>query len=129
MVDAVQTVTHQLASMALDAYSQRHRVLANNIANIHSDGFQPQRLNFEDQLSALRTAVLSGKSDSEISNLVDQIKPFVDLDSIEADKTTDPSVRLDDQIALVVQNTVQYQALVTALGKTNALMGLAISGA
>lgn len=128
MVDAVQTVTQKLASMALDAYSQRHRVLANNIANIHSDGFQAGRLNFESQLGELRAAVVSGGSDSEIASLVDQIKPFVDQIPANADGKTDPAARLDDQIALVVQNTVQYEALITALGKTNALMSLAIAG-
>lgn len=78
MVDTVQTVTQKLASMALDAYSQRHRLLANNIANIHSDGFQAKRLNFESQLSGLREAVVAGGSDVEIAGLIDQIKPFVD---------------------------------------------------
>src|SRR3569623_798276 len=127
MVDAVQTVTQKLAGMALDAYSQRHRVLANIIANMHSDGFQAKRLNFESQLSHLREAVIAGASDSEISGLVDQIKPFVDKIPADAGGKTDITTRLDDQIALVVQNTVQYEALITALGKTNALMGLAIT--
>src|SRR3569623_270789 len=117
MVDVVQTVTQKLASMALDAYSQRHRVLATNIANIHSDGFQAKRLNFESQLNGLREAIASGGSDSEIASLIDQIKPFVDEGPVEAGGKTDPAARLDEQIALVVQNTVQYEALITALGK------------
>ena len=50
-------VTFALVQLALDAATLRHQATANNLANIHSTGYRPQRVNFEEQLSALREAL------------------------------------------------------------------------
>ena len=45
------SVSFQAYSSALDALSMRQRVIANNIANIQTPGFQARRVQFEDALA------------------------------------------------------------------------------
>lgn len=51
------SVSFQTFSSALDALALRQRVIADNIANIQTPGFQARRVQFED---ALATAIENG---------------------------------------------------------------------
>lgn len=127
MINEIQGVTAQLARMSLDAYSMRHSVLAQNIANANTDGYVPLRLNFEEQLKQLSMASNSGASDRQLGALVSQVHPYAELRANEG-ALSDPSLRIDDEIALLAQNTLQYEALLTAVGRQAALMRTAITG-
>lgn len=127
MINELQGVTGKLALQALDAYYLRHQVLANNIANASSESFQPQRLNFEEQLTGLKKAVLEGASDQEIARQIEQVEPFLE-DKEATGPLSDPSLRLDEEITLVAQNTLQYEAVLTALRRRGGLMRIALTG-
>jgi len=128
MSDAVASVTSKIARMALDAYAQRYRVVANNVANIDTAGYRPLQLNFEQQLTALQMAVASQTADdSELGALVDAVHPFVETAApIPGD--TDQASRLDVQMTQLTQNTLQYQALLTAMDQLGAINRLAVNG-
>src|SRR5262245_53930865 len=72
-------VTSALVLLALDAAMLRHQVTANNLANIHSAGYRAQRVNFEEQLSALRHAVATQTPLAPAA--VEQVRPFVEPDA------------------------------------------------
>jgi flagellar basal-body rod protein FlgB len=127
MIKELQGITGRLAHQALDAYYLRHQVLANNIANIDSEGFQAKRLNFEEQLSGLKNAVLSGASDKEILSQLDQVHPFIE-EKPASGPLADPSLRLDEEITQVAQNTLQYETVLTALARRGSLMRIAVTG-
>ncbi len=117
----------QLGAMALDAYSARHQVLANNIANISTESYRPLRLNFEEQLEGLRTAMADGSSDAQLAKLVEQVHPYAEL------RPSDPVLgdshqRLDEEMTLMVQNTLQYEAMLAAINREGALTRVAITG-
>ena len=50
--------TSDLVLRALDAATVRHAVHSANIANASVEGYRPLRVEFEDQLSAARSALL-----------------------------------------------------------------------
>lgn len=127
MIKELQGITGKLALQALDAYYLRHQVLASNIANASSESFRPQRLNFEEQLGGVRAAVLGGASDNEIARQIEQVEPFLE-DKAATDPLSDPSLKLDEEVTLVSQNTLQYEAVLTVLRRRGGLMRIALTG-
>jgi flagellar basal-body rod protein FlgB len=115
----LNSATSDLVLRALDAGAMRHAVHAANIANASVEGYQPLRLDFEDQLAAARTALLS-RDDSVAKSAVSQLEPQVAPDGAQR------PVQLDRETALMMENSVRYQALLGALGKGSSLVRLAI---
>ncbi|WP_374351374.1 flagellar basal body rod protein FlgB [Chitinimonas sp.] len=123
MISQTDAITHQLVALALDAASLRHQAIAHNIANAHTAGFAPARVDFEDQLATVRAALSEGR----------RLQPAM-LQGVHAQLShglpqagEDRSGELDSQIAELAQNTVQYQALLKALGKQMAILSAAVN--
>ena len=123
MFGPTEAITVDLVKMALDAASLRHMTIANNIANANTMGYAPASVNFEQQMDVLRTALGSG--DPLQSNMLSGIQPVIERGEPLAD--TDRTALLDTEMAKLAQNTVQYEALLKALGKHMSLIGSAIS--
>ena len=123
MITGADAITRDLVKLALDAASLRHDAIANNLANIHSQGYAPQRVNFEEQLQALRQAVNSGTTPTRAA--IDTVRPFVEADPSAA--PGDATAMIDREMLKLSQNTVHYQALLKALAKRGAIMNLAVN--
>jgi flagellar basal-body rod protein FlgB len=89
---------------SLDAASLRHQVLANNIANLNTPGYQAQTVVFE---GALREALEDG----------------------EATETVQPQVvaqpgqtSIHHEMASLAKNQIMYQALTTKISGTFGLL-------
>jgi flagellar basal-body rod protein FlgB len=115
----LNSATSDLVLRALDAGVMRHAVHAANIANASIEGYQPLRLDFDEQLAAART-VLLGRDDAAAKRAVSQLEP-----QVAAEGAARP-VQLDRETALMMENSVRYQALLGALGKSSSLVRLAI---
>lgn len=113
------SATGDLVLRALDAGLMRHAVHAANIANASVEGYQPLRVQFEDQLAAARSALLT-RDDAAARRAVGLLQP-----QLAPDPDAQP-VQLDREVALMMENSVRYQALLGALGKNGALLRLAI---
>lgn len=111
--------TSELVLRALDAGVMRHAVHAANIANASIEGYRPLRVAFEDQLAAARSALLS-RDEGVAGRAVSLLQPEV------APEAADRTVQLDREVALMMENSVRYQALLGALGKSGSLVRLAI---
>jgi flagellar basal-body rod protein FlgB len=94
-------------------------VHAANVANASVEGYRPLRLEFEDQLAAARSALLS-RDEAVAKRAVAQLEPRVAPDAGARE------VQLDREVALMTENSVRYQALLGALGKNGALLRMAI---
>ena len=90
--------TSDLVLRALDASVVRHAVHSANIANASVEGYRPLRVEFEDHLAAA------------------QVVPEPEAQPVQ----------LDREVALMMENSVRYQALLGALGKNGAMLRLAI---
>jgi flagellar basal-body rod protein FlgB len=111
--------TTELVLRALDAGAMRHAVHAANIANASVPGYQPLRLEFEQQLAAARTALLD-RDEGAAQRAVGQVEPQV------APGPAAEPVQVDREVALMMENSLRYQALVAALERNGSLLRLAI---
>lgn len=123
MFGPTEAVTVDLVRLALDAASMRHLAIAHNIANVDSAGFAPARVDFEAQMGALRAALRQGEGARP--ELLSGVRPVLwrGAPTLETDRTA----LLDLEVADMAQNTVQYEALLKALGKHLSILGAAIA--
>ncbi len=112
MADAIQAI--DILNFALDAIQQRQQVIANNIANQNTPGFQASVVNFEDSLAH---AISSGGDVS--SQLVAEGLPS------SADGN---NVSLPAEMSLMSQTSLENQSVANALSAEFSLLQTAISG-
>jgi flagellar basal-body rod protein FlgB len=115
----IDPTTLSLVSSALNAASLRHLAHAQNIANANVPGAKPMRVSFEEHLGTVRAAL-------------EAHQPLNASDVPAAQAYTVASragahIELDSEVAALSSNSLQYQALVRALGKHIGMMSLAVS--
>lgn len=113
------TVTADLVMRVLDAATLRHAAHAANIANASVEGYRAVSVSFEEQLAGARRDLLD-RDDSVARRALEALRPMMQTE------TARPDVQLDREISLMMQNVVRYQALLTALGKSGAILRMAI---
>jgi flagellar basal-body rod protein FlgB len=118
-----EAVTAQMLHMALDAADLRHQAIANNIANVNTAGYAPASVNFEQQMDAVRATLRQG--DAVTSSMLSGIRPVITRGALPAD--ADRNALLDVEVANLAQNTVQYDALLKAMGKHMSILLAAIN--
>lgn len=111
-----------LLSLALDAAGMRQQAIAQNIANANTPGYQRVSVSFESRLAELRdsTGNITAPSLANLSNF----RPALEYAEPAADGNP---VALDMEVAQLSQTTVHHQALLKALTKHFALIGMAIN--
>jgi len=113
-------VTFQGLEKALDLHQQRHEVLASNLANVETPGYQARDLEFRD---ALASAFVPPEP----------LPAAAPEATVAVDKTARPSpdgnsVDIDLQMAKLSANSGRYNALARIIGKRFALLRQAIDG-
>lgn len=125
MNEGLEGITTSALILALDAASLRQQAIAANIANAEVDGYQPMKVDFEAQLDAAQRDLDGGGSISAGS--LAGVAPRLVPDAGASPLGLPAKVSLDIEMAHLAQNGVQYQALLSALGKQFALMALAVN--
>jgi flagellar basal-body rod protein FlgB len=124
MIENIGGVTSQVIGATLDALSIRHQFIANNVANVNTLNYSKQSLNFESQLKALLSSIHSNEHPQTIK------QEFIDfkekLKSDEFVSSSDEVIDLDEQMVELTENTLRYQALLTASGKRGSIIKMAI---
>jgi flagellar basal-body rod protein FlgB len=105
------TRTDAVLRGALDGLAERHRVYANNLANLETPGFEPGEVNFEAQLRQIRDSMASGPvRGGQTPRLEMKVVPR-DQDAHRVDGN---GVQADEQVMRLVENTLTYEALAQA---------------
>jgi flagellar basal-body rod protein FlgB len=123
MTTILSDVTNDMVRQALDAASLRHLVHAHNIANANTADFVPLKVSFSRQLDAAMADAGRGGGKT-IRSIWDGAVVEPDHEAVQAGAS---GVGLDQEIARLSQNVVQYQALLRALSGKMAIVSLAIS--
>lgn len=122
----ISDVTAALVGKVLDLENLRAEVASRNIANANVQGFSPQKVDFEDQLAAVRNALQQPQSiDGAVSKFEQtefSVKPEASQSLLNA------SVNLDSEVTTLTLAKTQYEALVESLNRHFGLMRLAITG-
>ncbi|NIJ36968.1 flagellar basal-body rod protein FlgB [Sphingopyxis panaciterrae] len=109
-------ISASLISKALDGLHLRAAVIAENIANSNSIGFQPRGVAFEQELRAAASQGLKAINDSPA-----KIMPL-------SDELGDRAVRLDMEMAEAARTSTRYAALIDILGRQMQIERTAIRG-
>lgn len=115
-MNLIDPSTLQLLSRALDAGALRHQAIAQNIANANVAGAQASRVQFEELLQQVQGELAAGRS----------FKPAdVPLPQVLTDGSGRP-IALDEEMAALSSNGLQYQALLKALSRQLGILALAV---
>ena len=104
-------VTTSGLAKALDAAGLRHRVIADNIANVETPGFTRSEVSFEDQL---KRAFDSTDEDSAIKR-IQEAQPEARADALSPARPDGNNVSIDKEMAELTKNTLRYETLVRLL--------------
>jgi flagellar basal-body rod protein FlgB len=126
VIEDLGGVTSQLISLALDAALVRHKVIANNIANVHTPGYQAKSLHFEKYLSGFISS-LRNSEDSALIPRIESLKASL-IEGGPMVVSENETVELDREMLKLTENTLRYQAIVKAAGKQGDLLSMAING-
>ena len=101
----VATVT---IGKALDACGLRHRAIANNVANVDTPGFTRSDVSFESQLKS----VLTSEDQESVMDRLEELQPEVQPDTVSPAGPDGNNVSVDKEMADLVKNSLEYEALV-----------------
>lgn len=123
MIQKTEAVTSTMLKLALDAASLNHQAIAHNIANVGTQGYRPARVNFAQQLDAVRQTLEQGGSVRP--DMLRGVLPVIERPALAADG--ERVATLDMETARLAENTVHYQALLKATGMRLSTLASAIS--
>ena len=114
----VTTTRIDLLSQVMDAAALRHKVIANNIANVNTPGYKRLDVEFEQTLAkALSTGVPAA-----------EVKPTIVQDDSNAERVDGNTVDIDREMGQLNQNSLLYTAASQILANQIAQLRSAITG-
>jgi flagellar basal-body rod protein FlgB len=123
-----------LLERCLDAYSMRHKAIANNIANVEVPGYNRVQVQFEDKLRqalAEHPPVLSTTDPKHIksqSSEIEKIRPEVQVDNTEPDVNGVNNVNIDQEMVDLAKNTLDYSTAASLIRNEFSRYRMVISG-
>jgi flagellar basal-body rod protein FlgB len=118
------TPTDVVVRGALDGLAARHRVYANNLANVETPGFQPADVPFEAELRRVRDTLYRNPA-GEPQPARARLTP-VPTDQ-GAGRPDANGVQTDEQMIRLAENTLSYEALAQAARMRGELLRSVIS--
>ncbi|HTN72822.1 MAG TPA: flagellar basal body rod protein FlgB [Methylomirabilota bacterium] len=128
--------TQQLLELSMRVRGARHEVLSANIANVDTPGYRPRDVDFG---SIMRSAAemddsSAGSREQQMERLLTSLdlqtaiyEPTIPNNQHGEDRLDGNSVGLDQQIALLNENSLSYEASLTLLSRTLAKLRYVIS--
>ena len=116
-------LTTAVIGKSLDACGMRHRIIADNIANVETPGFTRSEVAFESRLKqALETATGDDAFDQ-----VEALQPEVEADALSPARPDGNNVLIDKEMTDLTKNALRYEALVQLLNLKGAQVRSAIN--
>lgn len=127
------TVSMKAARTALSGLSRRQEAVAGNIANIDTVGYQRRSVNFEDALSSrLRpSAGVMQTSDPRHISQADATggtQSSIETRDVVSSRNDQNNVSIDEEMMLMVETQLRYQALTQTLGRRIGTLRAVIRG-
>lgn len=119
------STTSMLVTLALNASSAKHMAIAQNIANVNTEGYRPLQVDFDAQVALFKDQLLNRGNDAAAGRAIEALRAGVKI--TEAPEAQG-KVQLDAEVAKMTQNAIHYQTLLTARSKLSSLVRMAISG-
>ena len=110
--DMLSDVVTSALAKAMDGSAARHRVLADNIANVETPGFQRKDVAFHDQL---RAALNSADNREKAMASLERVRPFTFLDPARSSRADGNTVDIEVEMGELAKNTLEYESSVQLL--------------
>lgn len=111
----------KLLEKLIDVSAVRHRVIANNMANVNTPGYKRLEVSFENELKA----ALNGNSTKDISLVQPKVVVSKDPGTMRNDGN---NVTMEGEVSSLVKNALTYNIYVQLLSKKFAALKTAIGG-
>ncbi|MGI0118590.1 flagellar basal body rod protein FlgB [Zooshikella sp. RANM57] len=118
----LETTTVGLLNKFLEGTLFEHKLIANNIANIDTQGYKTQTIKTNNKFTALIDSLENTQSSASTINT---IKNWVPEQNIQTDATAN-KIELEKELAKLSKNVIHYQAILSAKSKLNNMLTLAI---
>jgi flagellar basal-body rod protein FlgB len=125
-VSPLHDTLSRVLTKSLDAASLRHRVIADNLANIETPGFQAQDVSFTERL---RAALESTREQPHTSALaaMEQVEPAVVLATDGTQRLDGATVDVDVEMTKIAENSGRYQAVAQMIQTRLEMLRIAIN--
>lgn len=114
-------VTYFILKKMLDVCTLRHRVIANNIANVDTPGYRSLRVAFEEKLRSLLPGELNNKK-------IQEIQPQIYVDQASTWREDLNNVDIEREMVKLSINTLQYSIYAQLIDKKLQMIKEAIKG-
>ena len=121
--DFFADATHVTLAKSLDGLGIRHRVIANNIANVETPGFTRSSVRFEEMLKQ----ELEWGGQRPLTQRIGGIQPEVVPDYVSPARPDGNNVSIDREMAELAKNNLRYEALVQLLNLKVSMVRSAIA--
>jgi len=117
------TISMQAARAALNGLSRRQEAISGNVANIDTVGYQRRSVNFEDALSAQLLGSTGEMRTSDARHLThggtggNTQASAIETRDVVSTRNDANNVSIDEEMSLMVETQLRYQALTQTLGR------------
>ena len=127
------TASMQAARAALTGLSRRQEAVSGNVANIDTVGYQRRAVNFEEALeSRLRASTdelrTSDPRHLSTGGLVGKTQSAIETRDVVSTRNDQNNVSIDEEMSLMVETQLRYQALSQSLGRRIGTLRTVIRG-
>ena len=102
----------------LDTAAMRHKVIANNIANVETPGFKRSEVFFEESLRQVLESVEGGS----LKRRIRELEPTANVDLTSSCRPNGNNVSIDREMADLAKNSLRYEAAVQILNLKNSMI-------
>ena len=124
MPDFFSDLTTVALTKSLDGTAMRHKVIADNIANVVTPGFTRSDVTFEEKLKE----AFQSESERKIESRINEVQTEVETDTISPAGPNGNNVSIDKEMANLTKNTLMYETLVQLINMKGAMVRTAITG-
>jgi flagellar basal-body rod protein FlgB len=116
-------LTSAVIAKSLDASGMRHRIIADNIANVETPGFTRSDVSFE---SSLQQA-LENEAGENVLDQIDELQPDVEPDVLSVARPDGNNVSIDKEMTELTKNALRYETLIQLMNLKGAQIRSAIN--
>lgn len=120
----MDNITSDIVVKALDMSLAQQKVIAQNIANVSTENYQPLKTNFEDALADISSMVERGVDAKSIKESIANIN----VNGLVSVEDQGVKVSIDAEMLKMVENTTHYQSLLAAKKQFGSMLKMAIVG-
>ncbi len=108
---------------SLDGVATRHKVIADNIANVETPGFTRSDVSFDNQLKD----ALKAPGERILESRLNTIEPDITPDTTSPARPDGNNVSIDREMADLTKNSLRYEALVQLINLKASMIKTAVT--